>query len=575
MGSVVLEFKPRESLKEFTSGRGKVSLIRRTGGRKSSKNMIINGENLATLAALKTGSSTAKDAMSVDLIVIDPPYNVGGNQGYKNTWKGSSEKERDWAGDHGAFLDFMEPRLKIGRQLLTEEGVIYVNICDGEYCRLKILMDQIFGEENCLGTVIWNQGRAAASKHLASVHEYVLVYAKNARKAPPLVKEKPSAMAILNEVQTYRDKKLSYKEADLEFTKWLKMAKKEGIISSNETSYALHPKTFKPFLTTASCAQDNPEGRSHKKLSHPKTKKPCKVPVKGWKWSEDTLGKMYEHNSFAEGTDFVIAGQFCYGLTETTVPRKVQYLEDKMEQIFTTMINISHSMGKADLPEGIEFATPKPVALMKELIKSYPKKDARILDYFAGSGTTGVAAIRANEEDGGTRSYILVEEMKSTYNSVLLPRMKHDHKDNDFATYETETVPVGGKDLLKRFTQYSFDFLSAYHFIEEEKSILVEGINILGTDKKTGSVVAFTIPDFRKDKYFFEEELSAIKKVLKDSKSKRVIIYTLSKEDKKEEPWRGVDKSIFAGTSCRELNIIEIPDELVEEWNDVLTAMAS
>jgi len=157
MGAAILEFKPRESLKEFTTGRGKVSLIRRTGGKKSSPNMLINGENLATLAALKTGSTTAKDAMSFELIVIDPPYNVGGNQGYKNVWKGVSEKERDWAGDHGAFLDFMEPRLKIGRQLLTEDGVIFVNICDGEYCRLKILMDQVFGEENNMGTIIWRR----------------------------------------------------------------------------------------------------------------------------------------------------------------------------------------------------------------------------------------------------------------------------------------------------------------------------------------------------------------------------------------------------------------------------------
>lgn len=575
MGAVVLEFKPRESLKEFTTGRSKVSLIRRTGGKKSSPNMLIHGENLATLAALKTGSTTAKDAMSFELIVIDPPYNVGGNQGYKNVWKGVSEKERDWAGDHGAFLDFMEPRLKIGRQLLTEDGVIFVNICDGEYCRLKILMDQVFGEENCLGTVIWNQGRAAAGKHLASVHEYVLVYAKNSRKAPALVKEKPSAQAILAQVQSYIDRKLSYLEAQKEFDQWLKQAKKDGVIGSNETSYALHPKTFKPFLTTASCAQDNPESRSHKKLLHPKTKKACKVPAKGWKWSEETLNRMYEHNSFAEGTDFVIAGQFCYGKTENTVPRKVQYLEDKMEQIFTTMINISHSMGKADLPNGIEFSTPKPVSLIKELIKSYPRKDARILDYFAGSGTTAVATLKANSEDGGNRSFIMIEEMASTYNKVLLPRMKFEDKKGDFATYETETVPVGGKDLLKKFSQYSFDFLSAYHFIEEENSMLVEGMNIIGTDSKRGAVVAFTVPDFRKGKHFFEEELSALKNIIKKSKSKSAIIYTLSKEDHGEEPWRGVDKSILSGTTCKELNIIEIPDELVEEWNDVLNAMAS
>lgn len=492
MGATILEFKPRESLADFVKSKTSVSLIRRMGGRKSSPNMIVFGENLSTLAALKAGSGTSGNPMSVDLIVIDPPYNVGGNQGYKNEWKGKSEKERDWAGDHGAFLDFMEPRLKIGRQLLTEDGVIFVNICDGEYCRLKILMDQVFGEENCLGTVIWNQGRAAAGKHLASVHEYVLVYAKNSRKAPALVKEKPSAQAILAQVQSYIDRKLSYLEAQKEFDQWLKQAKKDGVIGSNETSYALHPKTFKPFLTTASCAQDNPESRSHKKLLHPKTKKACKVPAKGWKWSEETLNRMYEHNSFAEGTDFVIAGQFCYGKTENTVPRKVQYLEDKMEQIFTTMINISHSMGKADLPNGIDFSTPKPVEFIKQLIKSYPKKDAKVLDYFAGSGTTGHAVVKLNSEDGGTRSYILIEEMGSTFHKVTVPRMEYVHK--DFATYETETVSTGGKELLKVFKKYAFEFLSAYHSLNESDVILAEGLNILGTDDRKSDLVA-TLPD--------------------------------------------------------------------------------
>ena len=124
MGATVLEFKPRESLTEFVKGKSKVSLIRRTGGRKSSENMAIYGENLAALAALKAGFGTAKENFKVDLIVIDPPYNVGGNQGYRNVWKGHSEKERHWAGDHGAFLDFMEPRLKIGRQLLTDDGLM-------------------------------------------------------------------------------------------------------------------------------------------------------------------------------------------------------------------------------------------------------------------------------------------------------------------------------------------------------------------------------------------------------------------------------------------------------------------
>lgn len=563
MGAVVLQFNPREQLKEFIAGRGKVSLIRRTGGKKSSPNMLIQGENLATLAGLKTGATTSKDAMSVDLIVIDPPYNVGGNQGYRNVWKGVSEKEREWAGDHGEFLDFMEPRLKIGKQLLTDEGMMFIHICDGEYARLKILMNQVFGEENEVATFIWDKQQGAGGSHAVASHEYILVYAKNAKKAPALQQKKPTATLM---VQTANEllSKHPLEQAQQLYTKWVREKVKEGLLTGGEAVYnRIHPKTKKVFQADNSCAHDDPSGkRCRKALIHPKTKKPCPVPANGWKWKEETLDELVADNRFWFGED------------HTTIPRVIRYLEDYMFQLPQTVIRMP-SNGKTDLPNGIEFATPKPVQLEKFLISLYPKKDARVLDFFAGSGTTACGVIEANKEDGGERSFIMIEEMASTFNKVLLPRMKLADSKAEFATYETETVPVGGKDLLKRFNQYSFDFLSAYHFIADEDSMLVEGMNILGTDKRRGAVVAFTIPDFRKSKYFFEEELSALKKIIKQSKSKSAIIYTLSKEDHGEEPWRGVDKSILSGTSCKELSIIEIPDELVEEWNDVLNAMAS
>lgn len=460
-------------------------IIVRTGGRKSSKNMAIYGENLTALAALKAGFGTAKENFKVELIVIDPPYNVGGNQGYRNVWKGKSEKERDWAGDHGAFLDFMEPRIKIGRQLLTDDGVIMVNICDGEYCRLKILMDQIFGEENNLGTIIWDKNQGSAGRHLTAIHEYVLVYAKNAKLASPLVKEKASAKLILDKANELKESGIDYKEAQKVFKKWISQNEKDGLIGSGESPYKLlHPDTFRPFRATPSCAQDKPETRSHYQLKHPVTKKAVKLPAKGWKWSEETLLKMASHKAqeIVKGEGFVIAGQVVYGEDETTVPGKLQYLDEKMDQSLPTVIRSGYG-GQTDLPKGIDFSTPKPVGLMKELIKAYQSKDCRVLDYFGGSGTTAAAVVALNKEDGGNRSWILIEEMGSTFHKVLLPRMKHADASEDFATYELETVPVGGKELLKKFTDYSFDFLSSYHVVNEQHSVFAEGLNIIGMDE--------------------------------------------------------------------------------------------
>jgi adenine-specific DNA-methyltransferase len=584
--------------------------------------MLIWGENLASLAALKAGSGTTGEAMSVDVILIDPPYNVGnGTAHYKNLWKGKSEKERHWAGDHGEFLDFMEPRLKIGRSLLKEDGIIFVNICDGEYTRLKILMDEVFGESNCMGTLIWNKNQGSAGQFMAAVHEYILVYAKNASKAPQLLKEKPSAKLMVERAKELKQLKIGYNEAQHIYKKWVselasgkstykedeldsikksirqsyKKTYKDEIssgvltllcdwlkadagnvfIGSGESPYKnLDPQTFRPFQATPSCAHDKPETRCQKKLKHPITGKGCKVPSKGWKWSEPTLDKMASYKKYFEGDSFVIAGQIVYGIDEKTVPRKLQYLDEKMYQVMPSMINISYG-GQKDLPEGIEFSTPKPISLNKELLSAIHRKDITVLDYFAGSGATAHAVHELNKEDGGQRRWIMVEEMASTFHNVLLKRCEHFDKEKDYSIFELKEVGIKSEQLFEVFEQYSFDFLSAYHTLNEDIVMSAEGMNILGHDVKLDQVVAMTMPQNREDDHFFEEELAVLKDAIKKSKAKNVLIYSLTKKGSAQEPWLGVDKSILTGTKCKKLQIVEIPDQLVDEWNEVLTAMAA
>lgn len=561
MGATVLEFKPRESLTEFVKGKSKVSLIRRVGGRKSSANMAICGENLAALAALKAGFGTAKESFKVDVIAIDPPYNVGGNQGYKNVWKGQSEKERDWAGDHGAFLDFMEPRLKIARQLLSEEGVIFINICDGEYARLKILMNQIFGEENDIGTFIWDKGRGSHAKQVSVTHEYILCYAKNKAKAPSLREKKPQAEPMLQKAEELL-KSLPYESAQKEFKKWVREEQKKGNLRPGEAVYSeIHPKSHRLYRIADSCAQDDVNGtRCKKKLLHPVTKKPCPIPKNGWKWKEETLDKL------------VSDGMIYFGKDHTIIPKVIKYLDEKMFQNPLSVIYES-SDGAKDLPPSIDFTTPKPVKLLKHLISLYPNKSARVMDFFAGSGTTGHAVVELNKEDDGARSWILIEEMGSTFNKVLIPRVNAIDKSKDFSTYEVETVPVGGKELLNKFNQHSYDFLSSYHLLDESESLLVEGMNVVGIDKNKEQLVAITVPTARKNKNFFVEELAAIKQTIKKVKAKSVLIYTLHGDT--EEPWLGVDKSVLSGTQCKDLSTVGVPDELIKEWNEVLEAMAA
>ena len=206
-----------------------------------------------------------------------------------------------------------------------------------------------------------------------------------------------------------------------------------------------------------------------------------------------------------------------------------------MYQPIGTVINCTYG-GDKDLPNGINFTTPKPVDFIKQLIRSYNKKDARVLDYFAGSAATAQAVHELNIEDGGDRSWTMIEEMGSTFHEVLLPRIESFDKKKNFGIFETETATVGNKQLLKAFEQYSFDFLSAYHNLDESPSIRVQGINVLGHDDKTSQLIAMTVPEDRKDEHHFEEELAAIKTAVKSSRSKFVIIYTINRHNGDEEP---------------------------------------
>ena len=412
--------------------------IRWVAGNRESRNMAICGDNLLGLRSLleKPCKGGKGGSFSVDIIYIDPPYNVGGIQGYKNLWKGRSERGHDWARKSGAWLDFMEPRLKESHALLKEEGVMFISICDGEYHRLKVLMDLVFGAENNLGTFIWDKKIGSTAKHLVTTHEYILTYAKDIKKTPLLKKEKPGAPLVLQKAHELKEAGVLYEEAQKRFSKWINEAKGKGKISSGDSQFRLlHPVTFRPFRGSNTGMQDKSLPPSTRDLLHPRTSKACKIPASGWKWGKARFKKLTEYKEAISGSNFVIAGEICYGRDETTVPRKVNYLDEHIQQTPRSVVYFP-ALGARDLPKGLKFLTPKPLALMKELISYYPKKDAVILDYFAGSAATAQAVHELNKEDKGHRSWIVIEEMKSTFEDVIVPRMRSFDKDGDFGIYE-------------------------------------------------------------------------------------------------------------------------------------------
>jgi hypothetical protein len=434
-------------------------------------------------------------------------------------------------------------------------------------------MDEIFGESNLIGTIVWDKGQGSPGSHLVVSHEYVLVYAKDKGKAPAFQTAKKSA-TLVSEIALKLFNTHGYKTGYREFKEWFKTAVKDGTITAGEKLYnKLHPGDGRVFTSDNSCAQDDPRGtRCRIELTHPVTKRKCPVPANGWKWNEATMRELTSAKECFVGDGYVVCGEFCYGRDETTVPRRIRYLEGQEVQRPKSILACA-SDGKTELPEGVSFATPKSVRFLTQLLSWIPKKDCVVLDYFAGSGSTAHAVERLNETDGGKRSWIMVEEMGSTFENVLLPRLKQSV--GEFAIYTTESVSVGSKEIASFFTAYSQDFLSAYHNYDERAVVVSEGLSVLGIDQKSSQLVCMALPSMRKSANFFLKELSLLKAEIQKSKARSVIIYAVRSEDGTDEPWRGNDKSILSGTSCNKLEIVELPRELVQKWADSLDALVA
>lgn len=421
IGKAYLAFEPREQLYNFINNNNSVYWIEcDTKYNSLSSDMIIKGDNLAAMAALRVSwlMSDSEDKNKFDMVYIDPPYNVGGNLGYKNSWKGESEGAFGWAGDHGKFLDFMEPRLKMAKLLMKDEGLIFVSICDAEYPRLLMLMTEVFGENNLVGSFIWDKKQGSPSESINVLHEYIICFAKNKNKAWKLEQLKPDCKEIIKKGKDLAQKH-SIEEATKKFRIWLKDQEEKENIPKGLASYNnIHPITHRVFASNPSCAQDDNGSRYRGKLKHPITKIECPVPSKGWKWKKDTLTSMVDYTNIIEYESKYICGKILFGANHTTVPRKVAYLDEMTKQKPPSIIR-TKSSGARDLPENVIFATPKPLELLEVLIGFFPSKDIKILDFFAGSGTTAHAVYNLNKEDNGSRNYVLMEVMENTIKNVF------------------------------------------------------------------------------------------------------------------------------------------------------------
>lgn len=353
------------------------------------------GDNLTVMRSDKF----KKYIGNVSVIYIDPPYNTKTKKSYND-----KSKREEW-------LKFMSERLTEGYKLLSDNGVIFISIDDNEYAYLKVLCDKIFGEKNCLGTLITKQSQRSNAKHINTIHEYILCYARDKKKAPDFKVKRvdtPVGKEIINSVKYHATKCIienkTFEEALRAYRHWLsKYCKENGL--SWLTNYGYITTDGVPYFATDLSTPgtprtvDIPEIRLHLDP----------LPTRGWS-SDAKLIELYNNNRliFRDGR-----------------PYAIHYL-DESEDNAPSILDFYSRQGNEDMKrlglDGI-FDTPKPVELLKYLLRIVGVKKGIVMDFFAGSGSFCQAVEEVNKEDGKELECVLIQiDEEITYGTEAYER---------------------------------------------------------------------------------------------------------------------------------------------------------
>lgn len=391
-------------------------------------NFLLEGDNLHSLHLLEK-----THAGKIDVIYIDPPYNTGNKDFIYN----DKIVDKNDGYSHSKWLSFMSKRLEIAQNLLSETGVIFISIDDNEQAQLKLLCDEVFGEENLSATfcVIRSEGGGMA-KQVVKGHEYCFVFAKNLSKFIPLAKQKDVRGKIIE---------------------------KDGI------EYWIQEDWLrKEFGKYGNCHYEEI------------------IEFKGqdFKDAVDQKLKSGEYVLLPKSNGLNIVG-------------KLRRLDQDSSKFYSIIKHLNKEGVKEVRGAGIEFSYPKPISLVKDLVKgaTFFSKKGIILDFFAGSGTTGHAVAQLNKEDGGKRKYILCTNNENNIcEEVTYKRLANIQEDlpHNLKYFKTQFIEKEDEDLEYALLNNVKTLIELEHAIDLEES-----------DK----AVAFTLSEIR------ELDLTGIKTV--------------------------------------------------------------
>ena len=381
---------------------------------KNSQNLLIKGDNLEVLKHLSSAYYE-----KIKMIYIDPPYNTGSDGFvYQDDRKFTVEELSKLAGideekakrildfvnsksnSHSAWLTFMYPRLYIARQLLRDDGVIFVSIDDNEVAQLRILMDEIFGEENFVALLsAENNPKGRKNSDFVSVtNDYCLIYAKNKGKSHFIENiPKPKAELEKDEFGRYythgkrvlvgeSSNREVQSDSDKHYTVYYNKQTKRIVIKKekklDEMDFNLIHKGYKRYIST----------KNNKFIENTYT-------ISKFQQLFDTHALIFKENSIYEK-------DFNTFIRIKSILKNTDEIDLKTETAGKYLNNL---FGIIEGKNKRVFDNPKNPSFIKLLSALFEEKDFHILDFFAGSGTTGDAVMQLNAEDGGNRKYILVQ----------------------------------------------------------------------------------------------------------------------------------------------------------------------
>lgn len=382
----------------------------------TTQNLMIEGDNLEVLKLLQKSY-----AGKVKLIYIDPPYNTGDDFVYPDNFEDSISSYLELTGQvesgrkitsnteasgrfHTAWLNMLHPRLKLARNLLQSDGYIAVSINDRELSHLRQIMNEIFGEENFISVLVYDKNRKNDAKLVSNGHEYMVIYGKNKSLLTELDVRLRAPKEGADEVKEIFEKLRKELNDD-----WKKIADelKKFYSTFSEDDPRLPLARFTKVDERGPYRDDGDPswpggGGPRYEVPHIKTGKPCKIPSRGWVWP--TYERMKEE---------IDAGNIAFGQDETTIPSVRRNLFEKNDQVMRSVQFSYAQKASQDFAEIFDgksiFQNPKSYLDMKKIVEYFSSGNDVVLDFFAGSGTTGHGVMLANADGNQRRRFILVQ----------------------------------------------------------------------------------------------------------------------------------------------------------------------